>query len=69
MPLENIENLEVDGTIEAVRIRQYSLPVYPDPSTCKTPTFILTKDKPLLDFIVRFTSAKKLKEIQRMEEY
>jgi hypothetical protein len=70
LPLKDITDLLVDGTIEDVRIRQHGLLVYPDPSSCRlSRTLVLKKDKPLLNFLVRFTFAKKLKEIQRMDEY
>jgi len=69
LPLKDITDLQVDGTIEDVKIRQYNLLMYPDPSICRSRTLILMKDKPLVNFLVRFTFAKKLKEIQKMERY
>ncbi|KAH0950013.1 hypothetical protein HN011_000405 [Eciton burchellii] len=52
LPLKDITDLLVDGTIEDVRIRQHGLLVYPDPSSCRlSRTLVLKKDKPLLNFL------------------
>jgi len=55
MPLEDITALEVNGTIEDVRIRQLNLFLYPDPNICKlSRTLVLTIEEPLVDFLVKF---------------
>ncbi|XP_039305624.1 galectin-4 isoform X2 [Solenopsis invicta] len=52
MPLEDITAVEVNGTIEDVRIRQLNLFVYPDPNICRpSRTLVLTIEEPLVDFL------------------
>ncbi|XP_077255256.1 galectin-4 [Temnothorax americanus] len=52
LPLEDITALEVNGTIEDIRIRQLNLFVYPDPNICRpSRTLVLTTEEPLVDFL------------------
>lgn len=48
MPLENVRALEINGSLEDVRFRQYILPVYPDPNVPRV-SWTLTVDKPLVN--------------------
>ncbi|XP_070517826.1 galectin-4 isoform X2 [Cardiocondyla obscurior] len=52
LPLEEITNLEINGTIEDARARQLNLFIYPDPSICRlSRTLVLTTEEPLVDFL------------------
>lgn len=55
MPLEDVINLEINGSLEDVKFRQLELFIYPDPKLCRPNNILTLKiDQPLVDFLVGF---------------
>lgn len=52
IPLEDVINLEINGSLEDARFRQLELFIYPDPKLCKPNNILTLKiDQPLVDFL------------------
>ncbi|CAK9807050.1 LGALS8 [Anthophora plagiata] len=52
MPLEDVTNLEINGSLEDTRFKQFGLFVYPDPKLCRPSNVLsLQVDRPLVDFL------------------
>ncbi|EGI66456.1 hypothetical protein G5I_05021 [Acromyrmex echinatior] len=52
LPLDDVTALEVNGTIQDVRIRQHNLFIYPDPNISRpSRILVLTTEEPLVDFL------------------
>lgn len=55
MPLEDVTGLEINGSLEDTKFRQFELFVYPDPKLCRPSNILSLKyDQPLVDFLVGF---------------
>lgn len=53
MPLEDVMYLEINGSLEDTRFRQFELFVYPDPKLCRPSNVLSLKiDQPLVEFLV-----------------
>ncbi|KAF3427269.1 LOW QUALITY PROTEIN: hypothetical protein E2986_13139 [Frieseomelitta varia] len=53
MPLEDVMCLEINGSLEDVRFKQFELFVYPDPKLCRPSNILSLKiDRPLVEFLV-----------------
>ncbi|XP_060814297.1 galectin-6-like [Bombus pascuorum] len=52
MPLEDVMYLEINGSLEDTRFRQFELFVYPDPKLCRPSNVLSLKiDRPLVEFL------------------
>ncbi|XP_012058923.1 PREDICTED: galectin-8-like [Atta cephalotes] len=52
LPLDDVTALEVNGSIQDVRIRQHNLFIYPDPNISRPfRILVLTTEEPLVDFL------------------